>query len=882
MKRFFNYKTGFYLSAIFALLFVFSCSTKKNTWTRRAYHNVTCHYNVFWNGVQSQIEGVDNLKNKVEEDYSEVLRVYNYGTKQDAKELNPKMDRAIKKASIAIQRHSMYFSGKELNKYVMRSYLLMGKAYFYKQEYISARRVFDYIAKNYSYDPIHYKGLLWLAKTYIQTEQYQKAEAVLNMLATKQNEKDFPTDVYNELPLVNADLYLAQKRYDVAYSYLERGLEINKDKEIKTRLNFILGQINQKEGDFERAKQYYRKVIKSSPPFKMDFEARLNLAKCYTGNGDGSKEILKVLNKMLKDTKNQNYLDQIYYALADVALKNKNDSLAVDYLKLSVSTSSNNKKQKALSALKLGEMFFDNGDYVNSQAYYDTAVSFMPESFPDKELIKNRASTLSIMVNYLQTIHDQDSLQKLAKMDSADMLAIIDNRIAEYRAEKQRKQKEEQEMREAGGTQFVSPGGRNPGVVLGGSRDWYFYNATTKARGYSEFLRKWGQRKLEDNWFLSDKRQMLSSFEEGETADTTVKDTTSVPGADDPENRAYYLKNLPKTDADFKISDSLMIEAYNKLGFLYREELHDTVGAFKTYLEFEKRFPENRYQLETWFSLYQLYKAKHKSDSSQYYKNLILGKYPQSDYAKLINDPDYFVKKATNKNKAVQLYEKTYKAFKREQYLRVITYAEKGIEQAGNDTALLPRFMYLKAIALGKVDVPDTLYTLLKTLVQQYPQSAVTPMAKDIIQVLAEEYGIGDTAAINKLSEKEKEEKSPYVFQPDSPHFVMFVVLSDKVKVRPLKVRISDFNRKYFRLKSLKVKSLMLDNQRVIITIGNFSNKNDADNYFQAIKNDEYVFSGVSSEGVFPFTISLKNYPVFYREKDQKGYQKFWDKYYKK
>ena len=238
MKRFFNNKTGLFLSTILVLLFAFSCSTKKNSWTRRAYHNVTCHYNVFWNGVQSQIEGVDNLKNKVEEDYSEILRVYNYGTKQDAKELNPKMDRAIKKASIAIQRHSMYFGGKELNRYVMRSYLLMGKAYFYKQEYLSARRVFDYIAKNYSYDPIHYKGMLWLAKTYIQMEQYQKAEAVLNMLATKQNERDFPVDVYNEMPLVNADLYLAQKRYDAAYSYLERGLELNKNREIKTRLNF--------------------------------------------------------------------------------------------------------------------------------------------------------------------------------------------------------------------------------------------------------------------------------------------------------------------------------------------------------------------------------------------------------------------------------------------------------------------------------------------------------------------------------------------------------------------------------------------------------------------------------------------------------------------
>ena len=116
--------------AVIFLPIINSCSTKKNTWTRRAYHNVTCHYNVYWNGMVSLDEGKQLLADKVRDDYNDVLRVFNYGTKLDAVSLNPKMDRTIKKASIGIQRHSMTFGGKEKCKWVKDSYLMMGMAHF--------------------------------------------------------------------------------------------------------------------------------------------------------------------------------------------------------------------------------------------------------------------------------------------------------------------------------------------------------------------------------------------------------------------------------------------------------------------------------------------------------------------------------------------------------------------------------------------------------------------------------------------------------------------------------------------------------------------------------------------------------------------------------
>lgn len=870
-----------------------SCSTKKNTWTRRAYHNLTCHYNVFWNGLMSMQEGKQNQQEKVKDNYKTILQVYNYGTKEDAKSLFPKMDRTIEKSSIAIQKHSMYFGRKEQVKWVPESYLLMGIAHFYKQDYISARRVFDYIYKEYKDSPIQYEGLLWLAKTYIQMNRAAKAEASLNLLASKMDDDDFPVKVYRELPLVQADLYLSQQNYAAAYPFLERALEINKDRYYINRVLFILGQINQKDGDFKRATYYYNKLIKRNPPYELAFNARLNMAKCYDAESGNSKAITRLLMKMTKESKNKEFLDQIYFALADVAKKDHNDTLAINYLRKSVAASTNNNFQKATSALEVANIYFDKSEYKMAGLYFDTAVSVLPTDFPNYNKIKEKAQILTSVVTQYQTIKEQDSLQHLAKMSDADKYAVIDAVIEKYRIAEEERKKREEEEREAKEAEriesqyrnnFGGMGGRGgpggPPSLGGGNGKWYFYNPTALSRGYSAFVQNWGKRKLEDNWRLSDKRQMISvagEDEEEAATDSVASDTSRVASSKaTPYDRAYYLDGLPKTDEDFKASDDKIIEAYYKLGSLYKESLHDTASAIQTYQQFIQRFPDNKYRLEVWFALYQLYDGEHDSSNVAKYKSLILSNYPDSDYAKVIIDPDYFAKQAEKKNRIVKFYERTYNAYKNEQYFRVLAYANKAIEQYSDNTAMLPRFLYLKAIALGKITTADSMYSEMKALVTKFPQSEVTPMAKDVLKTLRADYGF-DGGDKGNGKDIEVKKASKYKIGDDIPFLVILSVNGNTVKVNPLKIRLSDFNKKYFRLRKLRIKSLQLDNQRVLITIGNFKNKNDAANYYNALRNDEYVLSGLDKHDYSVFPISIQNYPIMYRDKDVKGYLKFMD-----
>ena len=866
------------LTVLVVGLAVSSCSTKKNTWSRRFFHNLTCHYNVFWNGKNSLYDGAEALTQKVTDNYKEVLRIYNYGTMQEAQSLNSQMDRAIEKASIGIQRHSMYFGGKEYIKWVKVSYLMMGQAHFYKQDYTSARRVFDFVSKQYSDDPIQYEGYLWLAKTYIETERFEKADAVINYLQSKKDESNFPRKVTLEMPFVIADYYLAQKKYNDAYPYLERCLEVGNKRDIITRVDFILGQINQLEGDLEKASYYYNRVIKRNADYRMAFEAKMNLAKSYDETSGDSKAIVKTLQKMAKEYKNRDFLDQIYFALGEIAMKDGNKELAIEYYAQSVTFSRTNNYQKSESALTLAEIYFDEYKYELSQAYYDTAVSFLPQDFPDYDKIKNKASVLTDLVKLASTIKVQDSLLNLASLDTTKLYAIIDRVIEQ----KIKDREQEEEMAADGGIQFADIGqkSRNPNIQPG---KWYFYNTAALSYGYSEFIKKWGNRKLEDNWRLSDKRLVMQSYgDDTAEGDLTPADSALMVEENNPEKRAYYLKEIPFKEEQKKASKEQIMKSYKDLGFLYLEDLRDTANALNTYLDLQEKYPDNPYRLEAWYALYKIYDDEGNTEQAAYYKSKIISNYPDSNYAKIISDPDYYIKLAEGNTQALDLYEKTYKAFNRGQYFRVITYANKGIEAYPDDTALVPRFMYLRAISLGKVDVPDTLYASLKELVTEYPSSPVVSMANAVLNALSSQYGIGEPVVEGGNAADSTDQGIPDIYEYDenTMHLVMVIVNSKNVKIDPLKVRLSDFKKKSFRLLNVRIKSLMLDSYTTLITIGNFGNKREAEKFYSALKADDYVFSGLNPDDFNIVTISINNYPVFYKAKDVDGYLRFFEKYY--
>ena len=865
---------------LFILAATVSCSTKKNTFGRRFYHNLTSRYNVYFNGKESLNEGTVELIKGVKDNFNQVIPVFNFGTKQEAQQLNPKMDRAIQKASIAIQKHSMQFDGVEKVRWIDDSFLMIGKAYFYKQEYLSARRTFNFIIQEYGYNDIKYEAMIWLALTYNQTKEYEKSEPLLNLITNDVSKGMVPEPVIKMLPQIYADLYIRQGYYDNAVEYLFEAIAYGPKRDLKTRMMFILAQIFQQNKDLYRATEWYSKVIKRNPPYDMSFQAKINLARSYDASSGDRKQITKILERMLRDDKNKDYKDQIYFALADVALRDHDTITCIDYLRKSVSNSVNNDYQRATSSLTLADLYFEIPSYKDAQAYYDTAMMFIPKDYPNYSQIEQKTRVLTTLVENLITIQVQDSLQRVANMSEADRDAVINNIIKLYQEEQERLalqaelEKAIAEQQQA--TSFTGAG--TSGIPTSGK--WYFYNPQTKEIGYSEFIKKWGKRKLEDLWRISDKQ--VIEFGTGETdlaADTTLSDSL-VAAANDPLKKEYYLKNLPVTEEDFKASDKKIMDAYFNMGRVYRDGLRDYPESVDALETLNMRFPANEHELQSFYYLYRDYTDLRDAAQAQNYKSLIIARYPESDYAKVMSDPEYFNKLASEKSKVETLYEDTYKAYEAGQFYQVIAKSDLALSLYGDTIELAPRFEYLRAVAIGKTDVLDSLVSNLKRIILKYPNSEIKTLSQSVLAHIIEENPELKDENFILPGEVPAEKPSPYKANATMQHMFMIVANSKEIRLNPFKVKLSDYNLKYYSLDNLNINSLVLDNQHYLITVGNFNNMQKAKDYMEAISISEYVFADLKQGSYDIFVISTENYPVFFKEKDIEEYRKFYQKNY--
>jgi hypothetical protein len=157
------------------------CSVEKNTGTSRFYQGMTARYNIYFNGYESFKSGLQKISRGYQDDYAELLKVFEYSDPSTAGMCSSDMERAIQKASKLISLKSItakpeiketreisekdkeLLSKKEYNKWVDDSYLLIGKARFYKHEYNEATSVFNYCITDADDPAIKEEAGIWLA-----------------------------------------------------------------------------------------------------------------------------------------------------------------------------------------------------------------------------------------------------------------------------------------------------------------------------------------------------------------------------------------------------------------------------------------------------------------------------------------------------------------------------------------------------------------------------------------------------------------------------------------------------------------------------------------------------------------------------------------------
>ncbi|PID94202.1 MAG: hypothetical protein CSA95_03965 [Bacteroidetes bacterium] len=868
-------------------LILFSCSTKKNTAFRRSFHNLNTHYNGYWNGRESFRQGVLELEKEGHDNYSFILPVVYYGNRQEASSLAPFMDKAIEKSGMMINRHSMVFNKKERVKWIDDCYLLIGKAYFYKQEFLRARRTFEYITK--TYEPLAPEARLWMARSYHQTGEFEKSLAILEEMQSSIDKREVPISILRLYPLVYAEYYLMQNRYAEAKKHLENGIIFNRQKKLRTRLWYILAQIYQQEGDYKAATDYFSKVIRKNPNYEMTFNARISLAQSYDTETGNKSMVLKQLQKLLKDIKNEEYRDQIYYALAEIARRDGDSALLIKHLASSVASSVSNNYQLSKSSLEIADIYFQQKDYPLSQAYYDTAMQSIPDDYPNIDALRKKTDVLTNLVTNLSEVQTQDSLQYLASLPEGERMEIIRKFIKKIEEEEKRKaeaeRRKQQQLMQSRLTQMENRRMQNqPG--MGGGIKWYFYNPQTVSFGMAEFEKRWGNRKLEDLWRLSNKVVVdFGDFtdEESMMAADSLAAGDTIKRSVDPKDPQTYLQDIPLTEEMMEASHKKIERALFNAGFIYYDGLGNLDEAIGCFQELLKRYPQSDNCLLALYMLYRMNLDLGNTEASEKYKQTILNDFPDTDYAKIIRDPEYNNVLLEELNRKSALYKEAYLAYEEGMYNLVMVYAEEGINDYTPDE-FTPKFKYLKAIAFGAKQEQDSLVKNLQEIVAMYPNSEVTPLAQNILQQLfnpdLETEEEGETAKEEAISEELLEMMKEFNYSPDSQHFYVLILDGSKVNVNATKVKVSDYNGKFQSLSQLSVSSVMLKDKKQMVTVSSFNNASEAKDYLTDISSNEYVFSRLSAEDYVHFIISAENYPTFYKNKNIDAYLMFFNTAY--
>lgn len=849
-----------FLSLIFSQFLV--SAQKKNTWFRRSWSNMVSHYNVYYHGEKILNETVEDLVALHKDDFTKPIEVYPYSDEATAGNLKPKMEEVMKKASTVISKRSR-------SKWVDDCFLLIGKSHFFKGDLFSADEAFQFVNSQYADRPIRYEGKLWILKTLVRQGKINDAEALFK---TFQREEVFPKYLQDDLSCLAGDIYTKMGLYAEAQKHLENGVKTNRNKVLNYRMHFLLAQLYDRTKDYSKAKEHYRKVVKANSPYEFAFQSNIGIVKANSLSGvTDTRESRRNLKKMLRDDKNIEYYDQLYYELGNLDLSDGNGPKAIKNYQSAVRKASKNQDLKANAYLNIARIYYESKNYRMAQKFFDSTAMFITDKHPEYERIKLQQSILSTLIDHLINIHTQDSLLRLVALSESQLEAEL-KKIAQREKEAKKKEAARKAKEEENEPVNIQP--VNNTSQFAGTDQFIFENQSLLGREYNEFIKRWGNRKLTDNWRIASiKKDLVAIPEQGD------KDSTATQGDEKPrvkgnvepadEDLKKYYAGLPLTENDQSLARKKILDGHFESGKIYYEKLKAYKEAVSHFESALTRFPANPYEPEILYYLVKCYEALSDKKQAEVYKNKLASGYPSSPYFKVLEPRDTLRKTETvtkNDNQEVMdAYEKMYNALQAGNYNQVKAIKlEVDRKYAGNN--LQAKFDYLYAMAVAKTDSLSRYVELLKQIRDNYPGTEIAERAAYTINLLE-----------NRDKIKQIDPNSIYKFDVSQTHF--FCIVTEEGESERIKTGLSNFNTKYYASEGLKIKSFLLGNKD-LLSVEIFSNKAAGLDFYNGFNTRFKEFLPDLPENVAYFIISSDNFKTLLREMNEADYLAFFKKIY--
>jgi len=881
--QFYILKKGFFHIILFAILFQ-GCSTERNSGITRAYHNVTTRYNILFNARESFKRGVNRAERDIQYDYTQLLPLFLYGDEAIAQMVTADMEFAAQKATKAITLHSIkakprvgrqgmspaqrrFYDKREFNKYMDECYLIIGKAHVFSGQYFLALQTFSFMETEFPDEESLYEARVWRAKALMLDNNIPEAGRVLNDLL---DERDFPNNraLRAELYATVADWNIKQNRYADAINALEIAIENVRNKNSELRFRYVLAQLYMEVRNYDKASAMFQTVIRKNPPYEMSFNATINRATATrSGGAADTRDVKRQLTRMLRDAKNIDYHDQIYYALAEIELLEGNTELAIEYFQKSAQASTTNLPQKTKSYLTLGDLFYDRRDYVPAQAYYDSAMINMQPTFPGYIHISAKARNLNDLVRNLNTIHFQDSVQRIARMPEAERNRIIRSIISDL----QLREQQEREAEALRLQQLQSNVGRRsnlPNQTSG--TQWYFYNPVMVSQGLGEFEMRWGRRNLEDNWRRQNRGTAeMSMFGAVNENNGQAADARRIQDIYTPE---YYLQYLPLTDSMMRASNRMIEESLYAAGYIYNNDFEEFALAAEQYESLIRRFPQSEYLVPAYYYLYQLYSKLNRSAETERYRNLLLTQAPESVFTKIILDPGYLDRLEQLKGESEQLYEQTYDLFERGEFQAVINLATNALERFPND-ALTPMFAYLKALSTGRLaGTTEAMRDEMRKITDEFSGTEIATVAQNLIDIID-----GEQPELRQIEQVERA-RTLYTYNEAETHYFVWLVNS-RENLNQLEFDLLNYSLDYFIDYQFTYDRVSTDAQRVMLMTKGFPNFDRTQAYYQTFMYEPESKKNVLYEYT-AFLISENNLAIMQENRNIDDYIEFFKNEY--
>jgi tetratricopeptide (TPR) repeat protein len=870
---------------IVAAIAAAGCSVEKNTASTRFYHGLTSHYNIYFNASESYKAGLAKVERGYRDDYAELLQVFEFSDPATVPMCQADMERAVmkasklislksitsrpevKKGSIPSEKEEEYLSRKEFNEWVDDAYLLMGKARLHKRELDLAESTLSYTVNSTPDINIKNEASVWLSRCLAEKGNLSESARILS-----ETDGENSTDrKFRELYFITlTDLNLKQKKYGEAKASLEKILPQIKGKRNRYRYTYLLAQLSEKTGNSQDATALYRKIIKMNPPYEVEFSARINMAGVFDIETGNPGELSRELNRMLKDSKNEDYQDQIYFALARLAQREGKPEEAIEYYKKSAYVSRFNPNQKGKAYLALASYFYEKPDYLNSGSYYDSTIMFLEQKYPDYEAIRLKSQNLNLLVSQLNVVEREDSLRRVAKMPEAERTALIAGIIEKIKEGKgPDKQATDYSDRYNLG-QFYENEMRFRGNIAQEGK-WYFYNQTALTFGRTEFRRRWGDRKLEDNWRRVNRARLSGGPGMSDQAENQAQAKDTSMALTDIRKPEFYLRNLPLNDSLLKISDTKTGNALLEAGKIYSDKFSDKVKAVESFESVSKRYPGTDFDAEAIYNIYTVYRSTNDV-RSEIYRQKLISSFPDNEFTRIISDPDYFRKKNEEAKESENLYKTAYEAFSNDSFEETVKLCDNGLSKFPKDP-LAPKFQLLKAFALAKISDERKFKEELNILIKQWPSGEEAKRAAEIIAWLNQEI------PQLKIEEDVQIAKEIYIEEPESQHVFVALIMNPSVNTNQANFDIISYNIDAYTNKNFKTQSAVVDNKFAMMTVSGFAKLSDALDYYNAF-DAKRIIRNPSGATLHTFIIGKANLETFLKDKNPGRYIIFFNEKY--